>query len=123
CTWPTPTDSLEENLFRLDRMRRVLARYDDAAPTRFYEVGLMTPTGAAAYDMPRHEGFVHDGTEEAMALVPAPTCASRAVTRAYRDLIQWLLVDSSPGPSPSAHQVVTPAWVGQRLSLIRSGCA
>lgn len=85
CTWPSsPTDSIPENLARLDRMHRVLAAYDATAPTDFYEVGLQTPAGGAAYDMPRQDAFEHDGAEEAMALIPIPTCSRLAVTRAWR---------------------------------------
>jgi len=103
-------------------MHRVLARYDTAAPTDFYEVGLATPAGGAAYDMPRHHGFVHDGAEEAMALIPLPTCSLPAVMHAYRELVQWLIGERSSDPSHSQHRIVTRTWVDQRLSLVRSGC-
>ncbi|GAA1947260.1 hypothetical protein GCM10009798_02890 [Nocardioides panacihumi] len=122
CTWPFPSRSLEQSLSRLDRMHRVLAMYDDAAPTDFFEVGLVSPERAAAYDMPRHDDLVQDGTEEAMALIPVPTCSRLAVTRAYGELVRWLVVESSRELGHSASAATSAGWVVQRLSAVRASC-
>jgi len=103
-------------------MHRVLAPYDAGAPTDFYEVGLQTPAGGVAYDMPRQDDFEYGGAEEAMALIPIPACSRLAVTRAYGELIRWLLVESSTKLGRSASAPRSSTWVAQHLSLVRASC-